>query len=424
MINQEENMSETVLDRFLRYVKIDTQSQEGVPSYPSTEKQKDLSSLLVEELKAIGLEDAAMDQWGYVMATLPSNLDAAESEKVPTIGLLGHVDTSPDVSGKDVKPAVFKNYQGGDIVLPGDSTQVILESDNPELKRHIGDDIVTSDGRTLLGADDKAGIAEILTALEWLVQHPEVKHGKIRVGFTPDEETGRGTEHFDVKVFDADVAYTLDGSSVGEIENETFNAAAATFTVGGINVHPGYAKDKLVNAVRIAAEIVKQLEQDPAPESTEKREGYLHPHGIEGNVEKTSIRLLIRDFDEAGMQKFSDRLRQIRDDMAKKYPKANITVDIQESYKNMKVKLDEDPRVVDFALEAVRRVGLEPGLEIIRGGTDGARLCFMGLPTPNIFAGGQNFHSKIEWVPVQAMEKAVETVIQLVQIWTEKTING
>ncbi len=415
-------MSETVLDRFLRYVKIDTQSQEGVESYPSTEKQKDLCRLLVRELQELGLTDTAMDDWGVVMATLPSNLSGKDSAKVPVIGLLGHVDTSPEVSGKDVKPIVHKAYAGGDITLPGDSSLVIREADNPELMRFVGGDIVTSDGTTLLGADDKAGVAEILTVLDYLIQHPEIKHGNIRIGFTPDEETGRGTEHFDVEQFGADFAYTVDGSTMGEIENETFNAAAATFTVKGVNVHPGYAKNKLVNAIRIAAKIIGELQNDPAPETTEEREGYLHPYVIEGGVEKTIIRLLIRDFDQSGIDAKAERLFAIRKKIAKKYSKALIELEIKESYKNMKVKLDEDPRVVDYALEAVERAGITPGLQIIRGGTDGARLCFMGLLTPNIFAGGQNFHSKTEWVPVLAMEKAVETLVHLVQIWTEKSL--
>jgi len=414
-------MSESVLDRFVRYAKIDTQSKEGVDAYPSTDKQKDLSKLLVDELKALGLEDAAMDQWGYVTATLESNL-ADQASSVPVIGLLGHVDTSPEVSGKDVNPIVHNNYQGGDIQLPGDSSQVIRESENPALKNHIGHDIVTSDGTTLLGADDKAGIAEILTAIQYLQEHPEIKHGKVRIGFTPDEETGRGTEHFDVKAFGADFAYTVDGSSVGEIENETFNASAAVFTIKGVNVHPGYAKDKMTNALRVAADIIQELNSDPAPENTEMREGYLHPYKIEGGVDQVTINTLIRDFDEQEMVKKAARLEAVRDTVAAKHPKANVILDIKASYKNMKVKLDEDPRVVDYALEAVRRTGMEPKMQIIRGGTDGARLCFMGLLTPNLAAGGQNFHSKLEWVPVQSMEKSVDTIVQLLQIWTEKSL--
>lgn len=414
-------MPESVLDRFLRYVQIDTQSQDDVDDrYPSTEKQKDLCRLLVNELKAIGLTDAAMDDYGYVMATLPSNLPE-NSNKVPVIGFLAHVDTSPEVSGKDVKPIVHQNYQGGGITLPGDTSQIIAEEENPVLAKSRGEDLVTSDGTTLLGADNKAGVAEILTAMDTLVRNPEIKHGDIRVGFTPDEETGRGTDYFDVKRFGAKVAYTVDGGTAGEIENETFNAMAAEFKIQGINVHPGYAKDKLVNAIRIGAEIVTELSADPAPETTEKREGYLHVHMIQGGVEETVIKLLIRDFEESGMEEKSARLHAIREKVAARHQKAQIHLTIQESYKNMKVKLDECPEVVEYAMEAVKRAGIEPEMQIIRGGTDGARLCFMGLPTPNIFTGGQNFHSKREWISVQAMEKAVDTLVHLVQIWTEKS---
>lgn len=406
----------------MRYAKIDTQSREGVEDYPSTVKQKDLSRLLAQELRDLGLADAGMDKWGLVTATLESNLPDSQAGSVPTIGLLGHVDTSPDVSGAHVKPVVHKNYQGGDIQLPGDPSQVIRVSDNPELNDHIGHDIVTSDGTTLLGADDKAGIAEILTAIQYLKAHPEIRHGRIRIGFTPDEETGRGTEHFDVRAFGADFAYTVDGSSVGEIENETFNASSAVFTVNGVNVHPGYAKDKLVNAIRVASDIIQELRQDPAPETTEKREGYLHPNAIEGGVEQVIIKMLIRDFDPGEMEKKAARLQAVRDTVAAKHPKAEILLEITESYKNMKVKLDEDPRVVDYALEAIRRAGMKPKTQIIRGGTDGARLCFMGLLTPNLFSGGMNFHSRLEWVPVRSMEKSVETIVQLLQIWAEKSL--
>ena len=390
-------MKDKLLERFFSYVKIDTQSQEDVEDrYPSTEKQKELSKILVNNLKEIGLKDAEMDSHGYVMATLPSNLSKEDERKVPVIGFLGHVDTSPEVSGKDVKPTVHENYQGDDIVLPGDSTQVIKVDENPELKKFVGDDIITSDGTTLLGADNKAGIAEIFMMLENLIQNPDIPHGKIRVGFTPDEEVGTGTKYFDVKKFGADFAYTVDGEKMGEIENETFNASTAIFTIKGINLHPGYAKGKLVNAIRIAADILKELEGDPAPETTEKREGYLHPYVIQGGVEETTIKVLIRDFDQEGMEVKGKRLQNIQKKISDKHSKAVIELDIQESYQNMRVKLDEDPRVVEYALEAVKQSGLEPKLQIIRGGTDGARLSFMGLLTPNIFTGGMNFHSKTE----------------------------
>ncbi|HDP66911.1 MAG TPA: peptidase T [Candidatus Marinimicrobia bacterium] len=418
-------MQNTMLDRFFRYVKIDTQSQEGIEDkYPSTAKQKELLSLLVDELKALGLKDAEMDQYGYVMATLPSNLSPGDSKKVPVIGLIAHVDTSPEVSGANVKPIIHKDYQGDDLVLPGDPNQVLRIDENPALRNHIGHDIITSDGTTLLGADDKAGIAEIMTLLEYLRDHPEIKHGALRIGFTPDEEIGAGTKFFDVKKFAADYAYTVDGETVGEIENETFNAAAATFTVHGINVHPGYAKNKLVNAIKIVADIITDLKNDPSPETTEKREGYLHPYILEGGVEKASVKFLIRDFEQAGMKTKAEHLKQVREKISQQYSKAKIELEIKDSYQNMKVKLDEDPKVVDYALEAVSRAGIEPQLQLIRGGTDGARLCFMGLPTPNIFTGGHNFHGKLEWIAVQAMKEAVDTLIELVQIWVEKSLEN
>ncbi len=414
-------MYKNMIDRFFRYVKIDTQSREDVEDrYPSTEKQKNLLTMLVQELREIGLQDAGMDQYGYVMATLPGNLP--DNRKVPVIGLIAHVDTSPDVSGENVKPVIHKNYNGGDIELSAESQQVLRLAENPALQEHIGDDIITSDGTTLLGADNKAGIAEIMTAVAYLQEHPEIRHGDIRIGFTPDEEVGNGTKYFDVRKFNAKYAYTIDGETAGEIENETFNASTATFTVHGINVHPGYAKGKMVNAIRIISEITRNLEKDPSPETTEKREGYLHPMAIEGGVEKASLKLLIRDFDKNGMLEKGRRLGEIRDEIAARYPRAKVDLDIKESYENMKVKLDEASEVVEYALEAVKRAGLTPNLQIIRGGTDGARLCFMGLLTPNIFTGGHNFHSRQEWIAIQAMEKAVSTIVKLLQIWVEKSI--
>ena len=416
-------MRQELLDRFFRYVKIDTQSQEDVEDrYPSTEKQKDLSRLLVRELKALGLKDAEMDEYGYVMATYSSNLPEEDASKVPVIGFLGHLDTSPEVSGKDVKPVLNENYRGGDIVLPGDKTQVISADENPELKKYIGKDIVTSDGTTLLGADNKAGIAEVLTMLSYLNQHPEIKHGSLRIGFTPDEEVGTGTKYFDVKKFAADFAYTVDGEKAGLVENETFNAAVGVFTVNGIGVHPGYAKGKLVNSIRVAADIVKELENDPAPETTEKREGYLHPYVIEGGIDMTKLKILLRDFETEGIDKKEERLKQVGQKVQDKYPRAKVDFEVKHQYKNMRLKLEEDPRAVEYAMEAVRRTGLEPHLHIIRGGTDGAKLCYQGLLTPNVFTGGMNFHSKREWIPIPAMEKAVETLINLVQVWTEKSL--
>lgn len=416
-------MNKEMLERFFRYVKIDTQSQENVSDrYPSTAKQLDLSRLLVGELLDLNLKDAAMDEFGLVMATLPSNLTSAETTKVPVIGLMAHVDTSPEVSGQDVKPIIHKNYKGGDIPLPGDPNVVIHQSENPILSEQIGNDIITSDGTTLLGADNKAGVAEIMSMLAYLQEHPEIKHGTLKIAFTPDEEVGGGTEHFDVRKFAADFAYTVDGETLGEIEIETFNASAAIFTVHGINVHPGYAKGKMVNAIPVLAEIIRLIDQEPSPATTEKREGYLHPYVIEGGVEKATVRVLLRDFDINGIRTKAARLNEIRNQVAIQFPRARIELDIKESYKNMYVKLAENPRVIEYALEATKRVGIEPRTQIIRGGTDGAKLCFMGLLTPNIFTGGHNFHSKQEWISIQDMEKTVETLVNLVQVWVEKSI--
>ncbi len=410
-------MREKMLERFFRYVKIDTQSQENIEDrYPSTEKQKDLLNLLVVELKELGLKDAEMDKYGYVTATFPGNVD----HKTPTIGFIAHVDTSPDVSGKNVKPIIHKNYNRTDLVLPGDKSQVIKFAENPDLKDHIGDDIITSDGTTLLGADNKAGIAEIITMIEYLKAHPEIKHGPLRIGFTPDEEVGCGTKYFDVKKFNADFAYTVDGEKLGEIEDETFNAAVGIFNITGVSVHPGYAKNKLVNGIRIASEVVTLLNAEPSPESTEKREGYLHPYSIEGGTENATLKVLLRDFDKDGMESKKVKLNQIRDKVAAKFPKGKVELEIKEQYENMKVKLDENKKVVEYALEAVKRSGITPNLQLIRGGTDGARLSFMGLLTPNIFTAGHNFHSKLEWISIQGMEKAVETLVNLVQLWAEK----
>ena len=366
----------------------------------------------------MGLADVSMDEYGYVFGTFKSNLPETEVANIPTIGLLAHVDTSPDVSGKDVKPVIHNNYQGGEITLPGDTSIKIPEDHH--LKYHIGDDIITSDGTTLLGADNKAGITEILTAIDYLKSHPELKHGDLRIGFTPDEEVGNGTKYFDVKKFNADFAYTIDGEQVGEIEDETFNAAMGTFTANGINVHPGYAKDKLVSAIRIIADVIKELENEPAPETTEKREGYLHPFAMEGGTEQATVKVLIRDFEKSGMDMRKNKLKDICEKVSVKYPKAELKLEIVDQYENMKVVLDKEPKTVENAMEAVKRTGLEPIKMNIRGGTDGARLCFMGLPTPNIFTGGHNFHAKQEWIAVQGMEKAVETIVNLVQIWAGK----
>ena len=406
------------LDRFKHYVQYDTQSSEESETYPSTMKQLELSKRLVSELKDLGLKDVELTEHGYVFATLPSNVD----HPVPTIGLIAHVDTSPDVSGKDVKPIIHENYQGGDIILPADKSQIIEFANNPALKNCIGHDIITSDGTTLLGADNKAGIAEIMGALAYLIRNPEIKHGKVRIAFTVDEEVGTGTKYFDVKKFGADFAYTIDGETAGEVEDETFCADTAIVKVKGVNVHPGYAKGKMINGIKIAAELIERLPKDSlSPETTEKREGYLHPNTIKGGVELTEITFLVRDFTVDGLKEKETYLQNLAAELSQKYSPAYVDVEIKESYRNMKYKLDEHPQVVEYALEAVKRAGLKPVKNLIRGGTDGARLSFMGLPTPNIFTGGHNFHSQKEWISVQDMEKAAETIVHLLQIWVEKS---
>ena len=412
-----------VLDRFIRYVKIDTRSEDGVEDrYPSTEKQKELLGLLVAELKAMGLEDAEMDRYGYVFATLEENLpeDHPARGKVPVIGLIAHVDTSPDVSGTDVKPIVHRDYDGSDITLPGDPSVSIEVDKNPHLLENVGNTIITSDGTTLLGADDKAGVAEIMSALKLLLVDRDILHGRIRVGFTPDEEVGNGTKYFDVDRFGADLAYTIDGGEVGEVEDETFNAMSARFLVKGNNVHPGYAKGKMVNAVRICSRIVDMIPETISPEMTEGRVGYLHPHQISGGVEEAEVKVLIRDHDMGKMEEKKAVLESIAETARVLNPKAGIELEIKESYRNMKFKLDEDPRVVEYAIEAVRRAGIKPKKTLIRGGTDGAMLSYKGLLTPNLFAGGMNFHSKREYVPLESMEASVRTILELVKLYVEK----
>jgi tripeptide aminopeptidase len=407
------------LDRFLTYVKFDTQSAEESETYPSTEKQLELCKYLLNELKELGMYEVEMTEHGYVFATLLSNI----SHDVPTIGLIAHVDTSPEVSGANVKPVINKKYKGGDIKLKGDKSQVIEFDKNPALKDCMKHDIITSDGTTLLGADNKAGIAEIMAAMQYLIANPSIKHGKIRVAFTVDEEVGEGTKYFDIKKFGADYAYTIDGETVGEIENETFCADTAIINIKGVNMHPGYAKDRLVNAIKIAAEMLEKLPKEGmAPETTEGREGYLHPHSIKGAVEHSELIFLVRDFEVDGLKEKENFLQMLCNKFISKYPKAAISLEIKESYRNMKQILDKYPLVVEYAQEAVRRTGLKPKLNLIRGGTDGARLSYMGLPTPNIFTGGHNFHSKKEWISVQDMQKAVETIVHLCEIWAEKSV--
>lgn len=413
---KEVKIGETVVERVLRYVKYDTQSAEGTGTYPSTEKQKELAKQLVEELKELGLKDASMDQYGYVTATLTSNTQRA----IPTIGLVAHMDTSPEVSGKDVKPQIHRNYSGGDIVLQGDRSQIIRASESPELTKKIGNDIITSDGTTLLGADDKAGIAEIMDAVHYLVKHPELEHGTIKIAFTPDEEVGTGVKYFDVKKFGAKYAYTLDGETIGEVENETFCADSVTITFRGVIFHPGYAKGKLVNSIKIASAFVEKLPRgEMSPETTEKKEGYVHPNSIQGGVETTTVKFIIRDFEVKALKEKEEFLRNLAQETVRNYPRSSFEFKVEESYRNMKHVLDRYPEVVEKAIEAVRTAGLEPRLHSIRGGTDGARLCYMDLPTPNIATGGHNFHSKLEWVSVQDMKKAVEVILNIVQAWTK-----
>jgi tripeptide aminopeptidase len=414
---------ETLLDRFCRYVRIDTQSNDGSATYPSTEKQLDLLRILVDDLKAAGLADAAMDRWGYVLATLPSNIPERHPAhgRVPVIGLVAHVDTYPEVSGSDVKPQVHRAYDGGDIVLPGDPAVVLRVTEEPMLSACAGMTIITSDGTTLLGADDKAGVAEILEVLWRYKENPERLHGPIRVAFTPDEEVGRGTEHFDIGAFAATYAYTLDGSAVGELESETFCADSASVTVRGTDVHAGYAKGKMVNAVRVLCDLVMALPQHRTPETTEKREGYLHPINVSGNVSEAKADFIVRDFTEEGLHSFEAMLKSAAAWMEHKYPGARIEVETKESYRNMKSILDRYPQVTEYAEEAIRRAGLPVKHPPIRGGTDGARLSFMGVPTPNLSNGSMSFHGKKEWVPLEWMELSVETVLNLLDVWVEES---
>jgi tripeptide aminopeptidase len=415
-------MKETVLERLLRYVKIDTQSRENSDTYPSTSKQWDLLNLLVQEMKELGLPGVTIDQHGYVIATLPGNVPKSDTAggKVPAIGFIAHVDTSPSASGTDVKPQVT-TYQGGDIVLPGDTSVVIRESENPELAQNIGRTIVTTDGITLLGADDKAGIAIIMTALQTLLGDPKLLHGDIKVAFTPDEEIGAGTKYFDIGKFGAQFAYTVDGDTPGELNKETFSANTAVITAHGRNVHPGTAKGIMVNSIRAIADVIVRMPKDMAPETTEEYEPYIHPQTLHGEEEKSVLKVLLRDFRTEGLDVLKERLEKIIEEVAPLHPKARIELEIIESYRNMREELEKEPRVLDCLWEATRRAGLEPKWKPIRGGTDGSRLTAEGLPTPNIFTGGKNYHGKTEWVSVTGMDKAVDTVVHLAKVWVEKS---
>lgn len=413
----DQNYQFTCVNRFLQYVKYDTQSDEEATSFPSSEKQKNLSRLLVEELKQLGLADAYMDEWGYVMATLPSNTN----KNVVPIGFIAHVDTSPAVSGANVVTMIHKNYKGGDIKLPKDN-QVIRAKENPDLKNMKGYDIITSDGSTLLGADNKCGVAEIIDAVNYLITHPEVKHGDIKICFTPDEEVGRGTEHFDVKKFGAKYAYTIDGQSRGEVETETFSADSVTIKFYGKNIHPGYAKGIMINSMKIAAAFIESLPKKTlSPETTEKREGYVHPVSVNGNEELTTVKMIIRDFQTPKLKKYESLLKKLAQKTVKKYPGAKMEFVVSEQYRNMKEVLKKNPQVEANAIEAMKRLNIKPIMHPIRGGTDGSRLSFMGLPTPNIFAGEHSFHSKTEWVSVQDMEMAVRVIVEITKVWEEKS---
>ncbi|MGM4892305.1 peptidase T [Tardiphaga sp. 839_C3_N1_4] len=402
---------------FLRYVVIDTQSDPTSPTCPSTEKQKDLGRVLAQELRDLGLRDAHLDEHGYVYATIPATSD----KKVPVICFCSHMDTSPDCSGKDVKPQIVKNYRGGDIVLPVDTTQVIRVADNPALKDQIGHDIITTDGTTLLGADNKAGLAEIMDAARFLVANPQIRHGTIKILFTPDEEIGRGVDKVDLTKLGADFAYTMDGETAGYVEDETFSADGAVITIEGVSAHPGFAKGKMEHAIKIAAAIVERLPKDTcSPETTDGKQGFLHPIGISGALEKATLSLIVRDFTDDGLAEKEVLLQSIVDDVMTAYPHSTATLEIKQQYRNMKQVIDRYPQMVEYAVEAIQRAGLKPVRSSIRGGTDGSRLSFMGLPCPNIFAGEHAFHGRTEWVSVQDMEKAVQTIVHLAMIWEER----
>jgi tripeptide aminopeptidase len=408
----------SVVERFLRYVTVDTQSDETSKTSPSTAKQLVLLDRLVEELKILGLKDAVRDEHGIVIATIPAT---SKKSSVPVIGFLAHVDTSPEASGAGVKPIVHRNWQGQDIPLPDDPSVVLRAAEIPALATQKGNDIITASGTTLLGADDKSGVAIIMAAVEYLLANLDIAHGPIRVGFTPDEEIGRGTEHFDVKRFGALCAYTLDSSDRGQLDAETFSADAMTFVFQGFNTHPGYAKGRMVNAIKVAADFLQRLPKDRlSPETTEGREGFVHPYVMEASVDRTSVKLLIRDFETSRLKEKEALLERLARETVAAWPGASVSFEVKETYRNMKEILDRFPQVMENAREAIRRAGLEVRESWVRGGTDGSRLSHMGLPTPNLFTGQHNFHSRLEWVSAQDMEKAAEVVVNLCRIWEER----
>ena len=408
----------TVLDRFLRYVRYDTQSDESSSSYPSTATQLALLRDLEAELRSLGAADVLMDAHGYVTAAIPATSPKSD---VPVIGFIAHVDTSPEMTGAGVKPVVHRAYAGSDIVLPDNPEMVLRPGEIPELAERVGDDIVTASGTTLLGADNKAGVAEIMTAVEHLLAHPEIPRGTIRIAFTPDEEVGRGTLHFDVAAFGARYAYTMDGGTRGDLECESFSADAMTITFIGFNTHPGYAKGRMVNAIKVAATFIDLLPKDAlSPETTDGYEGFVHPYTMQAAVDRTSVRFIVRDFRTAALKEKEAQLAALAEQAARRWG-ARVETRIEEQYRNMREVLDQHPQIIDYAREAIRRAGIEVREHPIRGGTDGSKLSFMGLPTANIFAGEHNFHSRLEWVSVQDMEKAVEVIVNLARVWEERT---
>ena len=410
-------LADDVLERFLRYVRIDTQSAHGVDASPSTEKQLDLARLLRDELEQIGLEDVRLDEYGYVYGSLSG------VESAPAIGLIAHVDTSPDVTGTGVKPQVHEGYDGGVIALPGDPSVVLDPEELPLLKKKLGHDIVTTDGTTLLGADDKAGVAEIVAAVAYLKRNPDLEHAPIRVCFTVDEEVAGGADHLEIERYGAKFAYTLDGSELGEIEAETFNASKVTITIRGRSTHPGTAKGQLVNAVKLAGDLIAALPRDGrSPETTEEREGFVHPTKIAGGAEEATIEFIVRDHDAAQMQEHVALLRRLADDVTEREPRASVQVREEEQYRNMGEVIEQHPEVIEAAEEAIRRIGVEPVHSIIRGGTDGARLSQRGLPTPNLFTGGSEYHSRREWASVQDMAAAAAMLVELAQVWAERSV--
>ena len=407
---------EQILHRFLNYVKIDTQSDPNNPEFPSTEKQWDLANLLVKELQEIGMSDVTIDENAYVMATLPSNVE----QEIPVIGFIAHFDTSPDFTGTNVKPQIHKNYDGKDIVLNKEENIVLSPSYFEDLLLYKGQTLITTDGTTLLGADDKAGITEIICAMEYLIQHPEIKHGKIRVGFTPDEEVGKGAHKFDVEKFGAEWAYTMDGSTVGELEYENFNAAGAKVTITGKIVHPGYAKGKMINSMLIGADFIKGLPQNEIPQETEGYEGFFHLHGMEGDVEKTVIEYIIRDHDMQLFQNRKKQFQEVADTLNKKLGADLVQVEIKDQYFNMREKIEPVMHIVDIAEQAMKELEIKPLIKAIRGGTDGSQLSYKGLPCPNIFAGGHNFHGRYEFVALESMQKATDVIVRIAEITTKK----